>query len=128
MALDYDPERIQEAAKGNSSVHYGDARRGDLLRAIGLDRARTSRALTGLVQKKLVRRIPRPGDRREVMLQLTDDGRAVHARLLPRVAHINRQLLSVLSQEEAGQLSDLLTRLAVQARVMGGLPEQHTDA
>ncbi|WP_203008773.1 cation:proton antiporter [Pseudomonas paraversuta] len=40
VALDYDPERIQEAAKGNSSVHYGDARRGDLLRAIGLDRAR----------------------------------------------------------------------------------------
>ncbi len=100
----------------------------ELALRIGLDRARTSRALTGLVQKKLVRRIPRPGDRREVMLQLTDDGRAVHARLLPRVAHINRQLLSVLSQEEAGQLSDLLTRLAVQARVMGGLPEQHTDA
>mgnify|MGYP003599942193 CR=1 FL=1 len=40
VALDYDPDRIQEAAKGDSSVHYGDARRGDLLRAIGLDRAR----------------------------------------------------------------------------------------
>jgi len=40
VALDYDPERIQEAAKVESCVHYGDARRGDLLRAVGLDRAR----------------------------------------------------------------------------------------
>ena len=40
MALDYDPDRIQEAAKVDSCVHYGDARRGDLLRAVGLDRAR----------------------------------------------------------------------------------------
>lgn len=40
IALDYDPDRIEEAVKVDSSVHYGDARRGDLLRAVGLDRAR----------------------------------------------------------------------------------------
>ncbi len=40
VALDYDPDRIQEATKAESCVHYGDARRGDLLRAVGLDRAR----------------------------------------------------------------------------------------
>ena len=40
VALDYDPDRIQEAAKADNSVHYGDARRGDLLRAVGVDRAR----------------------------------------------------------------------------------------
>ena len=40
VALDYDPDRIEEAAKADSCVHYGDARRGDLLRAVGLDRAR----------------------------------------------------------------------------------------
>ncbi|CAM5379482.1 MULTISPECIES: cation:proton antiporter [Pseudomonas] len=39
VALDYDPDRIEEAAKADSCVHYGDARRGDLLRAVGLDRA-----------------------------------------------------------------------------------------
>lgn len=94
----------------------------------GLDRARTSRALTGLVQKRLVQRIPRPGDRREVMLQLTDDGRALHARLLPRVADIQRQLLSVLGPEEVGQLSGLLARLAAQARTMGGSTEPRAGA
>ena len=40
VALDYDPDRIQEATKTDNSVHYGDARRGDLLRAVGVDRAR----------------------------------------------------------------------------------------
>ena len=40
VALDYDPDRIEEAAKADGCVHYGDARRGDLLRAVGLDRAR----------------------------------------------------------------------------------------
>lgn len=94
----------------------------------GLDRARTSRALTTLVQKRLVQRIPRPGNRREVVLQLTDAGRALHARLLPRVADIQGRLLSVLTQGEVGQLSELLGRLAKQAQTMGAGPEPCSDA
>jgi CPA2 family monovalent cation:H+ antiporter-2 len=40
IALDNDPVRIQEAAVAENSVHYGDARRGELLAAVGLERAR----------------------------------------------------------------------------------------
>ncbi|QJI45043.1 sodium:proton antiporter [Pseudomonas sp. ADAK2] len=40
IALDNDPVRVQEAAAGESSVHYGDSRRGELLAAVGLERAR----------------------------------------------------------------------------------------
>ncbi|QBF27689.1 sodium:proton antiporter [Pseudomonas tructae] len=40
IALDDDPVRVQEAAAGESCVHYGDSRRGELLTAIGLERAR----------------------------------------------------------------------------------------
>ena len=40
IALDDDPVRVQEAAAGESYVHYGDSRRGELLSAIGLERAR----------------------------------------------------------------------------------------
>lgn len=94
----------------------------------GLDRARTSRALTALVHKRLVQRIPRPGNRREVMLQLTDDGRALYARLLPRVADVQSQLLSVLGPREVDQLSDILGRLALQARVMGASVPSADDA
>ncbi|MGV8888571.1 MAG: cation:proton antiporter [Pseudomonas sp.] len=40
IALDSDPVRVQEAAVVESCVHYGDSRRGELLVAIGLERAR----------------------------------------------------------------------------------------
>jgi len=40
VALDDDPVIIQEATVGESSVYYGDSRRGDLLAAVGLGRAR----------------------------------------------------------------------------------------
>ncbi|NVZ26613.1 cation:proton antiporter [Pseudomonas gingeri] len=40
VALDDDPVRVREAAAGESCVHYGDSRRGDLLAAVGLERAR----------------------------------------------------------------------------------------
>ena len=40
-----------------------------------LDRARTSKAITSLVAKKLLRRQVGPGDRRQAMLALTPEGR-----------------------------------------------------
>ncbi|MCA4965054.1 cation:proton antiporter [Pseudomonas sp. Y24-6] len=40
IALDNDPVRVQEAAVSEQCVHYGDSRRGELLLAVGLDRAR----------------------------------------------------------------------------------------
>ena len=94
-----------------------------------LDRARTSRALTGLAAKGLVERTPRPGDRREVRVHLTAQGRALHAALLPRVAQINRQLLSVLSEHEIKMLDACLQRLQVQAQQMGaGMDEIEAEA
>jgi CPA2 family monovalent cation:H+ antiporter-2 len=40
IALDTDPVRVQEAASGDSDVHYGDSSRAELLTAVGLLRAR----------------------------------------------------------------------------------------
>lgn len=84
----------------------------------GLDRAQTSRAVGTLVQKGLVCRTPRRGDRREVQLTLTPQGRALYDTLLPRVAAINRELLSVLSEAEVDALDALLQRLRAQAERM----------
>lgn len=83
-----------------------------------LDRAQTSRAVSALVQKGLVVRTPRPGNRREVLLHLTERGRALYAALLPRVAAINQELLSVLSASEVATLELLVQRLRVQAERM----------
>ena len=83
-----------------------------------LDRAQTSRAVSALVQKGLVVRTPRPGNRREVLLHLTERGRARYAALLPRVAAINQELLSVLSETEVATLDALVQRLRAQAERM----------
>ncbi|VVO33378.1 cation:proton antiporter [Pseudomonas fluorescens] len=40
IALDNDPVRVQEAAVDESCVHYGDSHRGELLVAVGLERAK----------------------------------------------------------------------------------------
>ncbi|HOB67048.1 MarR family transcriptional regulator [Ottowia sp.] len=84
----------------------------------GLDRAQTSRAVGALVHKGLVARTPRRGDRREVLLDLTPAGRALYEALLPRVAAINRELLSVLDETQVAALDALLQRLRAQAERM----------
>lgn len=90
-----------------------------------LDRAQTSRAIGRLAAKRLLTRAPRQGNRREVLLHLTDEGRAVHAALLPRVASINREVLSVLNEAEAAELERLLHHLRQQAdRMVAGTQEQ----
>lgn len=76
-----------------------------------LDRARTSRAVTALVAKGLVQRNPKPHDRRQVVLELTQAGRALYRAVLPRVAQIHGDLVSGLQTAEVAVLDDLLQRL-----------------
>lgn len=83
-----------------------------------LDRARTSRALTSLAAKKLITRQPRPSDRREVHVFLTDEGRRVYEQILPRVMVINRELVSGLSALQRQQLDGLVNALQTQAERM----------
>lgn len=99
------------------AVHEG-VQSSELARHAALDRARTSRALTGLEAKGLVERTPRPGDRREVLVRLTPQGRALHAALLPRVMQINRELLSALDEGEVEQLERFFVRLQQRAEAM----------
>lgn len=93
-----------------------------------LDRAQTSRAVTRLTGKRLLARMPRPGNRREVALHLTDQGRALYAALLPRVAQLNRELMSVLTAAEADAFEDALARLRDKAESMfRAAPGSDTD-
>ncbi len=84
-----------------------------------LDRARTSRAITRLADKKLLRRQPRPSDRREVHVYLTDEGRRIAAELFERVATINRDILAPLGADERLLLGALLARLQARADETG---------
>ena len=76
-----------------------------------LDRARTSRAITSMVHKGLVARAPRPGNRREVVLSVTDKGREVHDAMVPLAVDINRRLVAALTPEDAQRLDASLDAL-----------------
>jgi DNA-binding MarR family transcriptional regulator len=80
-----------------------------------LDRARTSRIVTALLDKKLIARDVIPSDRRQARVSLTEEGRALYAEFLPVVIELNRQLLAVLAPGEIAQLDSLVARLAERA-------------
>ncbi len=80
-----------------------------------LDRARTSRLVTSLVDKGLVLREVPPGNRRQALLRLSPAGEAVYAQLMPQVQDINRRILSALSDTEMAQLDGFISRLRASA-------------
>lgn len=81
------------------------AERGDL------DRARTSKAIGSLVDKRLAERVPQPGDARRAVVTLSESGRRLYDELFPQVAEINRQVLSVLDPALMAALDEALQRL-----------------
>ena len=62
-----------------------------------------------------IRRIPNPGDRRSVLIEITPDGRATADQLLPGIRRIERNILTALSQDERGCLLDLLSKVLARA-------------
>ena len=96
----------------------------ELADCIQLDRARTSRAVSSLVTKKLVRRSAGVSDRRQARIALTERGRALHRELFPLVCEINRGLLAPLSAREVERLDAMLQALQQQA---DGMVQQATE-
>ncbi|MCV0441116.1 MAG: MarR family transcriptional regulator [Hydrogenophaga sp.] len=84
-----------------------------------LDRARTSRTLTRLAAKKLIVRQPRPSDRREVHVYLSEQGRRLYDAIYPRVVAINRELVAGLTHEQRQVLDTVVDALQAQATRMG---------
>jgi DNA-binding MarR family transcriptional regulator len=80
-----------------------------------LDRARTSRAVTSLVSKNMVRREALPDDRRQAALCLTPRGRELFETMFPLVLALNRQLLAAITPEQVSQLDAVLDALQVRA-------------
>jgi len=100
-------------------VENGPVAVGALARDTLIDVARISRILSELRKIGLVeRRSALSGRTRNDAAAATPAGRAVYAKLFPRLASINRQLCQVLSQGEADQLEEILERLTVHAAMI----------
>jgi DNA-binding MarR family transcriptional regulator len=80
-------------------------------RAIACDKATLGTVLDRLQAKGLVSRVPDAADRRAWRLRLTPAGTELLARIEPRVAQVQRELLAPLAAAEVRQLMGLLERL-----------------
>ena len=96
----------------------------ELAQRLGLDRSRTSRAITSLLAKKLLTREAMPGDRRQAVLSLTPAGQAVHDGLFPQIKALNQELLAGL---DADALQGLDHALADMQRRAEALVATRTD-
>jgi DNA-binding MarR family transcriptional regulator len=83
-----------------------------LTHAVGTDTAGMTKLLDRLEAKGLVRRRPNPDDRRSVLVEPTERGLALAPQLTPVFGEVARQAFDGFTDEEAGQLSFLLRRIA----------------
>ncbi len=89
-----------------------------LAAAVGMDKGQISRALAGLVSRKLVARAVNPRDNREVLVCLTRTGLAAHDAMVAGALERNQHLLKELGNEEVAVLLGLVDRLTETAARM----------
>jgi len=58
-----------------------------------------------------VRRVPNPADRRSVLVEITDEGRAVADRVLPVIRTVEKSVMEVLDEHERTQLVGMLDKV-----------------
>ena len=83
----------------------------DVALRTAMDKVAVSRALTGLMQRKLVSRRVATSDRRASRLRLTAAGRRIHDRIVPLALEHERRLLARLDADEQRWLMRILDRL-----------------
>lgn len=76
-----------------------------------MDKVPVNRACKKLEDRGLARRRPNASDGRSHLLELTAEGQAVHAGIMPLALKIEAELFSVLSAGEREQLGELLQRI-----------------
>lgn len=90
---------------------YGPLTQRDLSQLTLMDKVPVNRACKALEARDLVRRFPNPRDGRSHLLELTTEGRGVHAGIMPLALKIEDELFSVLDEDEQSKLREMLARV-----------------
>lgn len=80
-----------------------------------LERPRTSRHITELAARGLIRRVPDPQDRRRAEVELTPAGQRLYDELFPQSVRFNCEVLSVLSRAELEGFERAMAKLTENA-------------
>lgn len=70
-----------------------------------------SRAVTTLLERRLIERVENADDRREFRLRLTRKGKALYEELIPRLQRKERDIMSCLSDQERKTLDRLMGKI-----------------
>jgi len=70
-----------------------------------------SRAVTTLLERRLIERVENADDRREFRLRLTRKGKALYEELIPRLQRKERDIMSCLSDQERKMLDRLMGKI-----------------
>ncbi len=70
-----------------------------------------SRAVTSLMQRKLVERVENADDRREFRLQMTAKGKTLYEELIPQLLRREQEILACLSAQERKDFAALLGKI-----------------
>lgn len=89
----------------------GEGTMAQVVRDGKIDKAQVSRAVKSLVKSGYLNSRVDAADHRQSILSLTDEGRAVYARVLPLMQERQRHLMSTLADDEIDKLYEVLDRL-----------------
>jgi DNA-binding MarR family transcriptional regulator len=70
-----------------------------------------SRAVTALMERRLIERVENEDDRREFRLRLTRKGKTLYEALIPRLLRKEEEILSCLSAKERKDFANLLGKI-----------------
>lgn len=85
-----------------------------------MDKVRVSRAVSRLLEAKLITRRTSQSDRRRADLALSYRGQAIYDKIVPMAREAEAQLLATMSETEQEQLDHLLTKLQDRAEALYG--------
>lgn len=86
-----------------------------LTRLTIMDKVAVNRACKELEKRGLARRQPNADDGRSHHLELTDEGQAMHAAIMPLALEMERRLFSTFTEEELALFRTLLARIRAEA-------------
>ncbi|MGJ8546370.1 MAG: MarR family winged helix-turn-helix transcriptional regulator [Sulfitobacter sp.] len=96
----------------------GPIRASALADELFMDKSQLSRLVKLLVGKRLLIAVKSPQDARAVDLSLSDEGKAMHRKVLAEVARNNRRIGAPLTPQEVARYLEMTDRLTEQALAM----------
>ncbi|MEP0191650.1 MAG: MarR family winged helix-turn-helix transcriptional regulator [Erythrobacter sp.] len=105
------PEWRVIAVLGDKQSDVGGSTQRVLTDATLMDKVAVNRACKVLEERGLIARVPNASDGRSHLLELTQEGRTIHAEVMPMAKAIERDLFDGFSKAEQTQLRSLLQRM-----------------